>query len=229
MQWFWDSTRGIAEASELKERFPTLDLMLDREHESAVVKGKLSVAGEIGFTVLLELPNHYPASVPVLRCDPKEIPWQADRHVNEQTGDGCLCVRSEYRIHWPLGSSLAMFIDRLVVPYFIGQFYYDTNCCWPPTGHRPHGAPGIIEAYRDIAAPLGDVSIETIERLMRLLSRKGDPQGHELCPCGSGERLRKCHGEAVRRMRCVVSPVHATTDFKDTFGNHKTTGTNHTG
>jgi hypothetical protein len=226
MRWFWDSTRGIAEASEVKERFSTLDVVLDREHESALVKGKLSVACEIGFTVLLELPNDYPASVPILRCDPKEIPWQADRHVNEQTGEGCLCVRSEYRIHWPLGSSLAAFIDRLVVPYLIGQFYYDAHGCRPPTGHRAHGAPGIIEAYTDIAGPLGDVSIETIERLMRLLSRKGDPHGHELCPCGSGERLRRCHGEAVRRMRDVVSPVHAAADFKDTFGNHRT---NHTG
>lgn len=217
MQWFWDSTRGIAEASELTERFPTLNLVLDRERASASVNGKLFVAGEIGFTVALELPNDYPAGVPILRCDAKEIPWKADRHVNEKTGEGCLCVRSEYRIHWPFGSSLTTFIERLVVPYFIGQFYYDTHGCWAPTGHRSHGAPGILEAYMDLAAPLGDVSIETIERLMRLLSRKADPKGHELCPCGSMKPLRKCHGEVVRNLRRNVAPQDAIADFAHTF------------
>jgi hypothetical protein len=218
MQWFWESTRGIAETSELKESFPTLNLKLDREHESAVVKGKLFVTDEIGFTVLLELPNDYPAGVPILRCDPKEIPWKADRHVNEKNGEGCLCVRSEYRIHWPLGSSLATFIQRLVVPYYIGQFYYDTHGCWPPTGHRSHGAPGILEAYTDLAAPLGDVSIKTIERLMRLLARKAVPKGHELCPCGSMKPLRKCHGEVIRNLRRNVAPHDAVADLADTFG-----------
>jgi hypothetical protein len=218
MQWFWDSKRGITEASELKEQFPTLDLVLDRDRKSASIRGKLFVAPDIGYTVLLELPDDYPIGIPILRCDAHEIPWKADRHVNAQTGEACLCVRSEYRIYWPFGASVRVFIQRLVAPYFAGQFYYDINGCWPSSGYRSHGAPGIIEAYRDLAAPLGAVSIETIQRLMRLLSRKGDPQGHELCPCGSGERLRKCHGEAVRRMRGLVSPVHATADLKDSFG-----------
>jgi hypothetical protein len=217
MQWFWDSTRGIAEASELKERFLTLDLLLDREQKSATARGKVFVADGIGFATLLELPDDYPAGVPILRCDPKEIPWKPDRHANEQTGEGCLCVRSEYRIHWPFGSSLATFIERLVVPYFIGQFYYDTHGCWPPTGHRSHGPPGIIEAYVDLTAQLGNSSTETIERLMRLLARKAHPKGHELCPCGSMKPLRKCHGEVIRNLRRNVAPQDAVADLAHTF------------
>ena len=217
MQWFWDSTGGIAEASELKERFPTLNLLLDREEKSAAVRGTLFVADEIGFAMLLELPDDYPDRVPILRCDPKEIPWKADRHVNEQTGEGCLCVRSEYRIHWPFGSSLTTFIERLVVPYFIGQFYYDTHGRWPPTGHRSHGPAGIIEAYVDLAAQLGNSSTETIERLMRLLARKAHPKGHELCPCGSMKPLRKCHGEVIRNLRRNVAPQDAAADLAHTF------------
>jgi len=180
MQWFWDTPAGIVEAAELKQRFATLELVLNGEEESAAVSGKLFVADGIAFTVALEIPGDYPMGVPVLHCDPTEISWKAHRHVNEQNGEACLCVRSEYRIHWPFGSTLTVFVERLVVPYFTGQLYYDAHGCWPPAGHRSHGAPGIIEAYLELTAGLGEPSMAMIERLMRLPARRADPKGHQL-------------------------------------------------
>lgn len=187
-----------------------------RKRRGADVNRKtLTIADEVGYSVTLYIPRKYPFEVPVLWCNPKEIPWELDRHVFESNGKACLCVRSENRIHWPENSSLSEFIERLVVPYFTGQFYYDTHNCWPPTGQRTHGKNGIIEAYTELTTPFGNSSIDTIERLLRLLARKQNPKGHELCPCGSGLKLRNCHVQALSHLRKIVSAEFASADLRE--------------
>jgi hypothetical protein len=217
MQWFWDSTRGLQEIAELTQRFPTLTLHLNRAHQNAVVAGTLTIAEEVDYTVTLLIPRKYPAGIPVLFCNSKEVEWKLDRHVFERGGNGqaCLCARSEYRIHWPEGSSISKFIDRLVIPFFVGQFYFDTHGCWPPTGQRSHGKAGVIEAYVELTTMFGDSSLQTIERLLRLLARKNVPQGHEWCPCGSGRRLRNCHGQVFYNLRQNISPESAIADLRE--------------
>src|SRR5207244_6178828 len=111
------------------------------------------------------------------------------------------CVRSEYRLHWPKGSDLVLFIERLVLPFFAGQCFFDTFGFWPPNAGRSHGPDGIIEAYRDLVVPLGKSSLEVIEKVMRTLASTRRPQGHEPCPCGSGLILRECHAEVLRHLR----------------------------
>jgi len=210
---FWQTDRGERELEELARRFPSLQFCPAAAEASAVVTGTFLVSAEVGYTTELEVPARYPSEVPILHCSPAEIPWELDRHVLPQSGHACLCARSEYRMHWPEGSSLSDFIDRLIRPYFLGQFYYETHGCWPPTGARSHGWKGIIEAYVELCAPFDDTSVETILRLMRLLSRKNDPQGHEYCPCGSGRTLRQCHRATLTELRRSVRPQDAAVDL----------------
>ena len=209
---FWGSERGCRELEELRTRFSSLHFEL-HDDGSALLSGPFDVALGVGYTTKLEIPKRYPRDIPVLHCDPTEIPWELDRHVITNTGHACLCARSEYRLHWPENYSLSDFIDRLVKPFFVGQFYYDTHGCWPPTGERSHGWKGIAETYVELCAPLGDASPETILRLMRLLSRKHATQGHELCPCGSNRKLRHCHREALAKLRNCVRPEDAAADL----------------
>lgn len=211
---FWQTQRGCSELEELTERFSFLRFELGPEQASAAfVTGTFEVAPDIGYTTSLEIPGDYPRELPILHCDPAQIPWQLDRHVITDNGHACLCARSEYRLHWPEGSSLSDFIERLVRPFFLGQFYYETHGCWPPTGERSHGWRGIVEAYVELCSPFGDTSSETIIRVMRLLSRRNDPQGHEGCPCGSGQRLRHCHSDVIARLRRRVRPQDAAADL----------------
>jgi hypothetical protein len=209
----WEADYGKRELEELQERFPSLRFNAPSGEGNAVITGTFPVAPDVGYTTALEVSRAYPSELPILYCDPVEIPWELDRHVVTQSGHACLCARSEYGFHWPEGSSLSDFIERLVKPFFLGQFYYDTHGCWPPTGARSHGWHGIIEAYVDLCAPMGDTSLETIFRVMRLLSRKNDPQGHEICPCGSGRPLRQCHRIVVLDLRRRVRPQDAVTDL----------------
>jgi hypothetical protein len=210
---FWKTHRGKGELEELTDRFPFLHFNAESEDVAPIITGTFPVGPDIGYTTTLELPRGYPSEVPILHCDPAEIPWELDRHVVTQSGHACLCARSEYRLHWPEGSSISEFIQRLVRPFFLGQFYYETHGCWPPTGARSHGWPGIVEAYVELCAPLGDTSLPTILRVMRLLSRKNHPQGHEICPCGSGRLLRHCHRAVIAKLRRSVRPQDAATDL----------------
>lgn len=210
---FWETGRGKQEIEELAERFPFLRFDAGSDDTVPVITGTFPVGPDLGYTTMLEVPRGYPSELPILHCNSAEIPWELDRHVIPQNGHACLCARSEYRLHWPEGSSVSEFIDRLVLPFFLGQFYYETHGCWAPTGARSHGWRGIIEAYVELCAPLGDTSPETIFRVMRLLARKNDPQGHEICPCGSGRTLRQCHRAVISKLRRSVRPQDAAADL----------------
>jgi hypothetical protein len=215
--WYWDREKGRNEAERLREQFPTLELELDRGNRYACLKGMLSVSDEISYTVNLTLPPNYPDGVPKLWIDSREIPWTPDRHVNQHSGEACLCVRSEYRLHWPRGSNLSLFIERLVLPFFAAQFFSETYGFWPKDAARSHGREGILEAYRDMIAPLGNPSIDVIEKVMRMLATTRRPQGHELCPCGSGLILRACHSAVLHNLREHVASEHATADLDLAF------------
>lgn len=201
----------------LSSTFPSLRLDLVPDGRG-IVTGHVEVADGVAYTVEMLVPTDYPDYEPILIVDPVEIPWKIDRHVFEKSGRACLCARSETRVHWPRGSNLTEFVARLVVPFFIGQFYYDTHGNWPPTGERSHGRAGIIEAFVDLLPELANVDVRQIENVVRLLARKNDPKGHELCPCGNGKRLRKCHRQMIARLRACVDPRHAALDLKEAFG-----------
>ena len=179
-----------------------------------VVKGTMQVADEVGYSVNLLIPDRYPQDIPELRCDPREISWDIDRHVYPRTGFACLCLLSEYRFHWPHGSNLADFLKDLVQPFFVGQAYYQVHGRWPAGAERSHGREGVIEAYRDILSSLGPATSETIQRVMELLVRKNHPKGHETCPCGSGKTLRHCHRDLLATLRRQIDPRHATSDYR---------------
>ena len=205
-------TLAAKERERLGEGFPAL--ALDTSQVPARVAGIMWLDSGVGFSIDLEIPGNYPRGIPKLRCHPKEIPWSMDRHVEPGTGLACLCVSSEYRIHWPRGSDLTDFLEVLVRPYLVGQAYYQAHGRWPPDHERSHGVAGIIEAYKELLAPLGAVSLSVIAHFMRLLARKTHPKGHDTCPCGSATRLRNCHRSLLMDLRQIVDPEHARADLQ---------------
>ncbi len=198
------------ERERLAVAFPTLKL--DASEARASVTGTLWLDSDFGFSVDLRIPANYPEGIPQLMCRPEEIPWEADRHVLTG-GVACLCVSTEYRLHWPRGSDLTDFLKCFVVPYFSRQAYYQCHGHWPPRQERSHGAAGIIESFNDIFAELGSPSVATIERFLTMLASHGHPKGCDRCPCGSKKKLRKCHGRLVRDMRNRIDPKLAGHDL----------------
>ena len=205
-------TEGIAsrERERLVAAFSTLTL--DTSAEPATVTGTLWLDSDIGFSVDLRIPDDYPEGIPRLVCREEEIPWTEDRHVMG-SGVACLCVSSEYRLHWPRGSDLTDFLTCFVVPYFARQAYYQTHGQWPPGQERSHGAAGIVESFSDTLSELGSPSVATIERFLIVLASHGHPKASDPCPCGSGKKIRKCHRRLVWTLRNNVDPQLARNDL----------------
>ena len=205
-------TKGIAgrERERLVAAFPTFTL--DTSAEPATVTGTLWLDSGIGFSVDLRIPNDYPEGIPRLYCRREEIPWTEDRHVMG-SGVACLCVSSEYRLHWPRGSDLTDFLTCFVVPYFARQAYYQTHGQWPPGQERTHGDAGIVESLSDTLSELGSPSVATIERFLIVLASHGHPKASDPCPCGSGKKIRKCHRRLVWPLRNNVDPQLARNDL----------------
>ncbi len=202
------------EQERLASAFP--DLTLDASISPAKVTGTMWLDPQTGYSVELVIPNNYPEGIPYLICNRHEISWgDIERHVpSREHGIACLCVRSEYRKHWPYGSDLTDFLEWLVKPFFVGQAYFQAHGHWPPGWGRSHDERGIVESYEEFLALLGSPDIETIKRFMSLLARPEYPEYNEKCPCGSGMRLQKCHRELFLELRRTIDPAHARTDYQ---------------
>ncbi len=204
------------EAQILKQSYPSLKLAAG-DDGSALVTGSLEIEQHISYSVKLYLTEDYPRREPILICDKAEVPWILDRHVFPVNGRACLCARSETRIHWPWDSNIVNFIDKLVIPFFVWQNYYESYGEAPPSGERSHFEPGIIEAFKDILKPIQNLTEEKIYRFMKLLARKKEPAGHELCPCLSGKKLRFCHSHLLKYLRSTIDPRHVRLDMNEAF------------
>lgn len=207
----------LSEGERLSVCFPGLSLLIAPDG-GGIVSGSIEVSKSIRYTIELLIPREYPQHEPIFFCNKKEIPWSIDRHVYETTGIACLCARSEIRVIWVWGSDLTDFVCKLVHPFLVGQFYYDTHGQWPSTGERSHGKQGILETFVDLLPEISNPTETQIRDFLRLLARKGRPKGHEWCPCGSGRRMRDCHQDIVQKLRTSVDPRHAKLDFEEAFG-----------
>ena len=204
------------ERKRLAKAFP--DLTLNTSKNPVMVTGIMWLDPETGYSVNLIVPVNYPEDVPVLFCDKREIPWEVDRHVFcYPQGMACLCVSSEYRKRWPHGSDLVDFLEKLVKPFFVGQVYYDAHNKWPPGWERSHDR-GVIEAYEELLTPeIESPSIDTIEKFILIMCRRGHPGHKEKCPCGSGKYIQQCHRKLIVRLRNNIDPAHARMDYAMQF------------
>ena len=199
--------------------FP-INSVLETKAECALAHGVYAISapdidGEIAYGIALLLPEKYPNSPPIMFCNDPKLPINnIDRHILTK-GQACLEVLPEIKRRWPLESSIADFLINLVDPFLAWQAYYDTFGKPPKWGERLHGKGGIIEYYADLLSRPAD---ETVVGFMKLLARKNQPKGHEICPCGSMEKLRNCHYKNIRSIRKIITPNTVLEDLKMLWG-----------
>ena len=171
--------------------------------ECAVVHGSYGVQvpeedREIEYGIVMVLPNDYPKHPPELFCNDPKLPINViDRHILEY-GKPCLGVTTEINSRWRSKPTVVNFIENMVAPFLAWQAYFDAFHKPPSWGERPHFGKGIHEFYAEL---LGMPPEADIIGFMKLLARKNQPKGHEICPCNSGELLRNCHRELVIKTR----------------------------
>ena len=145
------------------------------------------------FTVELNVPNDFPETLPRV----KETVGRIDADYQHLFTDDTLCLAvpvDQRRVFFEQPTLLG-FVNRLVIPYLYGY------CFWKKHGHHPfdeaaHGGEGIVRHYVDSLGLRDDLSALAV---ISFLFEHGY-RGHHDCPCGSGVRVRVCHGRALRAL-----------------------------
>jgi hypothetical protein len=200
---------ALAEAirTDLHARYPTLHLFIDPDGKATVCGTfpVLSTEGQVldRYQISIELPADYPKSLPIVREVGGRIPWKAEYHVNPD-GVACVLLPDDRWRCFPEGAPFVQFLDGPVHDFFLGQSLVALGEDWP-FGQWSHGADGVFEYYRwlfetDDAA--------TIARYLLVLS-KLNFKGHWDCPCGSGQKIRRCCRIKIADLRSKISPVAA--------------------
>jgi hypothetical protein len=153
---------------------------------------------QLEYRVSILFPYRYPKHIPALFCNDPKLPiGNIDRHIMPD-GNTCLGVHADIMARWVKSSNIVSFLENFVAPFLVWQAYYDVHQCPPSWGERAHFGQGIIEYYSEL---LNLEHPEIVIEFMKLLARKNRPKGHELCPCGSGNRLRNCHCQLLYKTR----------------------------
>ena len=171
-----------------------------KEHEGeAVLSGILFFETEPdglvpitdSFEIEMLIPGIYPADLPKVRETGGKI--DSDYHHVFTDGTLCLAVPIEMRRKFGQEPSLLGFVNRLVVPYFYGYCYWK-EYGEHPFGEQKHGGEGIVQYYIEKMNLNDEVSALSF---ICFLYEYGY-RGHHECPCGSGRKIRKCHGPVLR-------------------------------
>lgn len=189
-----------SQIDELRKKHSGLAVISETDTE-VIVAGKLPFEASAdgletitgSFDVEIRIPTDYPEQLP----QAKEIGNQIDSNYEHRYPDGtlCLAVPIEERRVFAQQPTLLGFFDRLVIPYLYGYSF------WKKHGYHPfdeaeHGYEGILRHYMDSLQLKDEVAAL---RVICFLFEYGY-RGHHDCPCGSGRRVRVCHGQRLRAL-----------------------------
>lgn len=105
----------------------------------------------------------------------------------------CLATDTEIKIRFLNGFDLYTWMKDFVEPYYYSYEYYKRYACFP-FGDRLHGQFGTLQTYADI---LETPDIAIAYRMIKEILITTAYRGHHPCLCGSGEKMRNCHGERI--------------------------------
>lgn len=184
---------------------PYATLRLDEEPEALFVRGVFPVLdGEDvldTYQVEISFPDTYPEDPPAVRETASRISHTPERH--NSSGTACLFVPLEWKLRRP-DLSFHTFIDEPMRAYFLGQSLVEAGQPWP-YGERSHGFDGILEALQDLLSLSSKK--QAVDALWYL--NKDEIKGHWPCSCGSGQRLRACHGPRLRKLHTAQTKLWA--------------------
>ncbi len=185
--------------ADLAGAYPNLHLFID-EDGAAEVRGTFPVPSHDGrvldrYQVRIELPPDYPRAMPVVREIGGRIPWHPDYHAMPD-GTACVLLPDDRWRCFPVGAPFKQFLDGPVHDFFLGQAIVERGGAWP-FGEWSHGEKGILEYYCYL---LGTEDRAVVQGFLQVLS-KADLKDHWECPCGSGQRKRRCCASRIRELR----------------------------
>jgi hypothetical protein len=200
--WYEIHPQFLAQlTAELRAAYP--DLHIYQEGCRILVRGSFPIAhdGTVldRYLIEVELPDDYPASIPVVREIGGRIPRTYDYHIINEQGEACLFLPEQRWWVYPPGTTFVKFLNGPVRHFFLGQSLVRRGEPWP-FGEWGHGAKGTLEFYAEL---LGTSDLDTLRRYVEYLTQK-HIKAHWSCPCGSGTQLRYCHIDQLRELRMKI-------------------------
>ena len=188
--------------SQLCETFSGLGL---NENED----GRFTIAGNLGFTVTHDgktveddydieiiVPTDYPDNHPTVKETGNRIPRDKDNHVYPTNGTLCLGAPLAVKRTFAKQRNLLWFVKEQVVPFLFSHSYKQEYGVMP-FGELRHGSEGILDYYKELFSVKDDW---IVLGLLKILA-DDNYKGHTLCPCGSNQKLRHCHGDLLRDVK----------------------------
>ncbi len=175
--------------STLRVSFPQLHLHVTPA--LVEIRGTFPVRGVNGeeldrYSISIELPNDFPDGLPIVRELGGRIPWHENHHV-ERNGRACVLLPDDRWRCFPLGAPFSTYLDGPLHNYFLSQAVHAETGEWP-LGEWGHGNHGIYQHYKQLLGTADEAVIRSfLQVLAKLDVNRGQP-----CPCGSGEKLKRC-------------------------------------
>lgn len=193
---FESSSAAMVQVAALLEKYPDLQVTSETDDE-IVITGRIQIARIFNDFPVVKIVQ-LEITLPIAKdCFPyvKDIGGHIDKEYPHKYLSGCLCLATEIdlRLHFQDGFDLVRWMDEFVEPYYYSYDYYKRFDCYP-FGDREHGHFGAIQSYCDWFATS---KIDTISSILLQIEANDHYRGHHLCFCGSGKKLRECHGQKV--------------------------------
>jgi hypothetical protein len=207
----------------LYEQFRDLSIIFPRISLSKVDEGFWCVSGDLSFSrtfnghriddeysVAIIIPTDYPENPPKVRETKDRIPKDFHHYQNDSL---CLGAPLGVKMEFQKDPTLVGFVNSCLIPYLY-SFSYKQKYGEMPFGELSHGALGILEFYQELF-DLKDV--KAVMGLINILA-EDNYRGHIGCPCGSGKRLRSCHGEILREIKELQPPAAFKNEYNYIIG-----------
>lgn len=158
------------------------------------------------YSVEIVIPDEYPNAVPKALEIDNRIPKDFHHYL-----DGSLCLGAPLAVKHTFSKNptLAGFVVNCFIPYLY-SFSYKCRFGKMPFGELSHNGYGILEYYREL------FGLENHRPILQLLKIIIDDKyrGHTRCPCGSGKRLRACHGKTLLEIKTLQSKSEFQGDYQ---------------
>ena len=182
----------------VREKYPAFEI--SKRESDYIFSGELilnHVFDDVRMTGKFNLEIVVPGDFPLAFPKVKELSNCINKNYPHRYKDGQFCLASdlELKMFFSQDQDLCSFIEKYVIPYLYTYRFYEEYGVYP-YGERSHGTMGDLEYLKDLFevddwGKVLDIMLFVVQSSYR---------GHLLCSCGSGKRIRNCHGEILNKV-----------------------------
>jgi hypothetical protein len=173
------------------------------EEAQPVLAGTVQLRDEAGgpvdaYDVRIQYMPGYPEVFPYVFETGGQIPVHVDWHVYESDGHLCLCTTTDEYIKAADGLALAPFIKKELEPYLYNQTHRRLTGFF--LQEMAHGEQGELATLKTLLkTPL----LGNVRWILLKITAGFRQERTSVCFCGSGQKYRYCHRDAVDQLKKV--------------------------